>query len=166
MTIKKLVNTEQEYVDWVKETFLSERIGTKGIWRKEDLPKLEAFFKFSESREQRAMTPEESESFEYYRKCYEEYGEKASELQNILKSFDFEELVDYFVLKLDEPLGEDGEPLNQHEYNIDHVVFDREDCEPVSYPMVAVLHIDSGWDRVGDYKAFQLTFVEQKMFEE
>jgi hypothetical protein len=164
MTIKKLIKNEQEYVDWVRKTFL-ENLGERNIWREEDLPKLEPFFKFSDSG-RGSMTEEEGKSFEHYRKCLEDYADETSTLQQILDGFSFEELLEYFVLKLDEPCDENGDPLSQEEYDLNYLAFDRENCEPITYPMVAVLFIDRSFDRVGSYKAFQLTFVEHKMFDD
>jgi len=161
MKIKKLINSEKEYIEFVVNEFLKPCVerGTS-LWREEDLPTLEPFFKFSyRPRNERPMTDEEEKSYEHYKKCWEEYASDMADKESTLRGFEVDELAHYFLCFFNESASEGDD------WDLSKVEYDHEQYKAIEFPCVAVVAVDSSFDRVGDTKSFFLEFVEKSMFD-
>jgi hypothetical protein len=165
MTIKELIKDEAAHLDFV--WFLIEA-KDGDIWKKEDLPKLEPFFKYSKGDRKRLMTPEESAAFDFYDKCSKEYANLRTEARNALGAFDIEQIAEFLGLEEIEmncwDYDEDGNDIDEDGNIIpptsrETIKVAKWFLEEYSYPLIIVGAIDSGWDRSGDFKMACIDFV-------
>lgn len=140
MNIKKLISNDQDLLSLFKS--LTAWMDTdKSLWKKEDYPKLKPYFDYSLNPD-RAMTKEESESFEFYKKCDAEYGELNSTIRNNLRSINEYDLAGCMGISIVEP---DEDLENWDDLPSDYVV------EKTSYPYILIMEIVSSYDRSGDF---------------
>jgi hypothetical protein len=172
MRIKKLFKTESEYLDYAW-SFLN--FDENKIWREEDLPKLKPFFDFEKKHRGNSyeLNEEEKESFEYYKKCHEEYAKDLFEIRDSIRGFSTEQLVEFFLL---EPINmscydtdDDGNEID--EYGNIILSLSRETIkiseawkEDMTFPLYFVGWIDSSWDRYGSVHMAFSEFVNLKEF--
>jgi hypothetical protein len=165
MNIKKLINSEKEYVDWVVEEFLDPSFEDRDVWKPEDRLRLEPFFKFcyGSDRNKRVMTPEEGESFDHYQKCLKDYAQAAFDKRDAMRHFHAEDLANYLMVRFDQP--EEDERGECPDYDTSKVIFDSERFKPLEFPCVVIVWIDSSFDRIGDCSLLLVDFVEKSMFD-
>jgi hypothetical protein len=172
MRIKKLFNTEAEYLDYAW-SFID--FDENKVWRKEDLPKLKPFFVFEEKHRGNSykLNKEEKASFEYYRKCHEEYAKYLFEIRDSIRGFPTDQLAEFFLLEpvdmncwdTDEDgneLDEDGNimpPLSRETIKVSETL-----KEEMTFPLYFVGWIDSSWDRFGSVRMTFSEFVSLKEF--
>lgn len=173
MRIKKLFKTEKEYIDYAW-SFIN--FDENKIWREEDLPKLKPYFAFEEKHRGNShqLNDKEQESFQYYQKCYKEYAQELFLMRDSIRGFNVDDFVDFFLLEqidmncydYDEhgnEIDEDGNiipPLSRESLKI------SEDWkEEMSFPLVFVGWLDSGFDRFGSVRMSFSDFVSLKDYE-
>lgn len=173
MRIKKLFKTESEYLDyaWSFLNFVENK-----IWREEDLPKLKPYFDFEKRHrgESHTLNEEEKESFDYYNKCYKEYAKDLFEIRNSIQGFPQDELAEFFLL---EPIemecydyDEDGNEIDE-DGNImpptsrETIKIAEDWKESMTFPLIFVGWIDSGFDRFGSVRMSFSEFVSLKEFD-
>ena len=154
MIIKKLIQSKEDWLKFVKEGFISHKLGDGDVWKKEDLPKLQAFFNVKSSS--RSLTAEEHASFMHYQKCREDYADALFDLRDCLSGFHVEELVDYLGCYWDVP------EETEDDYNIEELKVNEDFNQ--EFPAVVVIVINSDTDRLGDVRMFFMEFVEESMF--
>lgn len=173
MRIKKLFKTEKEYLDyaWSIINFNEDK-----IWREEDLPKLQPFFDFSERHrgDSYKMNDEERESFNFYKKCHEEYAEELFEIRDSIKQFEQSELIEFFFL---EEIGmncydydEDGNEIDEDgnimpPWGRESLKLHPDLKEEMMFPLVFVGWIDCGFDRGGNSRVMFSEFVTLKDYD-
>lgn len=178
MTIKKLFNSEKEYLDYVW-SFIN--FDANKIWREEDLPKLQPYFDLSRVEPDKISHLSENEkallkkSMLHYKKCSEEYADELFEIRDIINQFDIHELADFFFLEeivmdcydIDEDgndIDEEGNimpPLSRETIKISEV------CkEKMTFPFYFVGYIVSDFDRYDKIRIAFSEFVSLKDFEE
>lgn len=172
MRIKKLFQTEIEYLDY---TWSFINFDKNEIWREEDLPKLKPYFDFEGKHRGNShqLNDEEKESFQYYQKCYKEYAQKLFLMRDSIRGFNVDDFVEFFFLQyidmncydVDEDgneIDEDGNimpPLSRESLKI------SEDWkEEMTFPLVFVGWLDSGFDRFGSVRMSFSEFVSLKEF--
>lgn len=131
MHIHKKVNSEAELRGYVK--YLIKYRQTKNLWNLEDRPKLQPFFNAQHS--QGEWTNEIRESFEFYKKCLEKYGETRSQLKWDLEKIPEDEIWQAF--------GYAG-VIDNHKH-------DHELDPSITFPVIFAGFMEAGGDRVGDY---------------
>lgn len=173
MRIKKLFKTESEYLDYAW-SFIN--FDKNKIWREEDLPKLKPFFDFTDEHcgESYEFNDEEKESFLYYKKCSKEYANELFEIRDSIDGFSVDELAEFFLMQhidmnccdTDEDgndIDEDGNimpPLSRETLKISEDWKDE-----MTFPLVFVGVIDSGFDRLGGVRMAFSDFVSLKDYD-
>jgi len=172
MRIKKLFNTEAEYLDYAW-SFID--FDENKVWRKEDLPELKPFFAFEEKHRGNSykLNKEEKESFDYYRKCYDEYAKDLFELRDSIRGFSSDELTEFFFL---EPIGDNCHGYDENDNEIDEngniipptsretIKIADEWRKDLTFPLYFIGWIDSSFDRYGDVRMAFSDFVSLKEF--
>jgi glutaredoxin len=154
MYIKQLIRNKEEYWDFVW-TFLDWTIEPyKSLWRKEDYPKLEPFFKMQNRVEE--WTDEVKESYAHYKKCNEEYGSKNTEIRDAVSKFSPDELLEAFGYEDREYNEEDEEEWSKDKPQKLH--------EDISFPFIVIGDMHCGWDRSGDFRIMSIYQVYLKDF--
>jgi len=162
MRIKKRFETEQEYLDYAW-SFIS---FDGKIWRDEDLPKLQPFFEYNHRDDWKPMSEEERESFEYYKKCNEEYSMNLTEIRDSMRCFTSHDFYSFFFLE--EPAtecydtDENGNDLDEYgniipEESRETLMIDKR--KGITFPMVFVGWFDSGFSRAGEESVMFSDFV-------
>lgn len=163
MYIKQLIKDEQSYWEFVWPFIERSSNPNLSLWREEDLPKLQPFFNAqgrSRSGDKMEWTPEVKESFDYYQKCREEYGDKNTEVRDAVSQFSPEEVLDAFGYQVPEYDDSDDDGVD---YVKDKPLPLDKDFD-VTFPFVVVGEISSGFDRLGNIKIFAVHFVSLKDF--
>lgn len=159
MIIKKLFSNESEYLDFVWKFV---RPSINEVWREEDKPLLEPFFKASNSSpfiKPIEFSEEVKKSCDHYKKCYEEYAKELFEIKDSVRLFNRDELFSFFFL-----MSEDSYELEHYEkLSRDILKIDPE--YEMAFPMVFVGAIESGFDRCGNSKIAFSEFVSYTEFE-
>jgi hypothetical protein len=167
MRIKKLFKTEQEYLDYAW-SFIN--LDENKIWREEDLPKLKPFFAFENKHrgDSYKLNEEEKESFDYYNKCYEEYAKEIFRVRDSIRGFNIDDLVEFFLLQHIDmncyDYDKDGNEIDE-EGNIipplgrEALKISEDWKEEMTFPLVFVGWIDSGFDRMGSVRMSFSDFV-------
>lgn len=172
MRIKKLFKTESEYLNYAW-SFIN--FDENKIWREEDLPKLKPFFDFTDIHRGNShkLNDEEKQSFDYWQKCKQEYADELSEIRDSIHGFTVDELAEFFLLQYidmncydtDEDgndIDEDGNiipPLSRETLKISEDWKDE-----MTFPLVFVGMISSGFDRYGAVRMAFSEFVSLKEF--
>ena len=141
-------------------------IGEEEVWRKEDRPRLQPFFKYSEglesrfgNKEFRKMNEEECISFDYYKKCCEEYSDEISDKKESVSQIDINALCEAFGYELPDDPDDDSE---EYDYSIDKPFKSSMD---LTFPVVCINWMESTWDRQGDMAICCVDYVEYKEFD-
>ena len=173
MRIKKLFKTESEFLDYAW-SFIN--FDENKIWREEDLPKLQPYFDFEKEHRGNShqLNEEEKESFKYYNKCYEEYAKELFLMRDSIHGFPTEQLAEFFLL---EPIAmdcydydEDGNEIDE-DGNImpplsrETIKIAEDWKEEMTFPLIFVGWIDSGFDRFGNVRMSFSEFVSLGEFE-
>lgn len=140
MYIHQLIQNKEEYwklawplIDWAGDC-------RRSLWREEDYPKLMPFFnEQAKMHSGMAWTPAVIESFDFYKKCCEEYGDARKELRDAVSQFTPEDIIDAFGFNLPEDEDEYGE----------HLPLTLADDFDTAFPFIVVGDVDSGFDRLG-----------------
>ena len=148
-------------------SYIKIKMGDDSIWREEDLPKLEPFFKYSEQfrggEKNRPMTQEEKDSFDYYEKCNKEYSDELKEKRDSVLNIDIYTLVR--ALGYEMPPDEDEEGNEIEDYQIYEEVPLKSSFE-LSYPCICINWIESSYDRMsGNNGICCVDYVELKEFD-
>ena len=152
MEIKKLIRNEKEYIEYF-EYLLGWIDGTNKLWKQEDLPKLQPYFEYSKKLQEGGNLLEfPTESFEFYNECSKSYADERVEHRNALQNINDYTLADTMGFSENVP-DDDDQPIT---YRLDE--------PPKKFPTIMVGHIDSGFDRGGDYSLCLLTFVYEEDF--
>ena len=165
MRIHQLCQNIEEY----KQLFMSfykftafDPEGDGLIWKKEDRPLLEAWFKFCDSDskwEKEDWSPEVKTSFEYWSKCKKEYADKALEKKESVRFFSPEELMELFCLTDNWVDDGEGDPPDITPDILTFVVdFD------FRFPCMVIGIIDSDYSQGSRHSVGYLDFVEEKEF--
>ena len=163
MDIHKKFSCIQEYTDFVTE-LLNWTNSNKSLWKEEDLPKLKPFFDFSRNKQTNKnysgiWTDTIQDSFEYYNKCSELYGQKNAEMRDSLSRININDLISAFYFKhkySDEECEDNEDLLNNNEIVLDDF--------PYSFPLIVTGVIESGFDRIGDLSMLMIRFVSLSEF--
>jgi len=153
MKIKKLIRSSEDQLKfflYLKE-FLDKN---KSIWKEEDLPLLEPFFNYNNGPEKNPfmkMNEEEQTSFEFWKRCDEEYGKSNSIIKNNLIGIDEFHLGNDLDIEIIEP-DDDDLPLV-------YKVIDRK------YPYLQIVEAISDFDRFGEISIFNASEVFLSDFE-
>lgn len=146
-------------------SYIKIKCGDDSIWREEDLPKLEPFFRYSEQfrggKNNRPMTQEEKESFDYYEKCNKEYSDELTEKRDSIDYIDLYTLIKSFGYEY--PQDEDSEG-NEIEVEFSEDIPLKSLFE-LTYPCICVNWIKSDYDRIGKNAICAIDYVELKEFE-
>ena len=143
-------------------SYIKIKCGNFSLWREEDLPKLEPFFKYSDECRGhfRPMTQEERDSFAYYKKCDEEYADDLSKKRDAVDYIDINTLIKTFGYKMPSDEDENGNEID--------VEFDEDiplkSTIDLTYPCVCVNWIKSDMDRMGKTSICAIDYVELKEF--
>lgn len=136
--------------------YLEWKDSRRSLWKEEDLPKLQEFFRYSDlPPEKRRELPFPKESFEFYKKCDEEYANANAELRDSLRYVEEHVLIRAFGFEQRYSDNEDSDEM---------VIVDE--MEPLNYPVIAVVWFDSSWDRGGNSSVACVDYVEKKEFDE
>lgn len=154
MFIKQLIKNEQEYWEFVWPFIDWSNDPNRSLWREEDLPKLKPFFDMQNRHEE--WTQEVKESFDFYKKCSEEYGDKNKELRDAVSRISADDLLEAFGYEL--PEYDDEE-----DYYTTKPPFDKD--FDATFPFVVIGDIHCGWDRAGDITILSVYMVSLKDFE-
>jgi hypothetical protein len=140
MEIKQLFVDAAAYQRWFQT--LLDAGPNVSIWREEDRPKLEPFFRWNyrinqplKPGESTKMTDEEAASFDHYKLCEAEYGAAATERRDALRQFSFEDLCDIFGFELVDPDNDNSDAIQ------------LATPFPYEFPLIVVGHIDSDYFR-------------------
>ncbi len=138
------------------------------VWRKEDLHLLEPFFKWNNSpHDKLKMTEEESKSFDYYKECRKKYADRLFEIRDAVRYHSEDTILEAFGYRheydLEDNFDESGEKECYNELSKDSKP--TNDLFNLAYPVVAVVWIESSYDRMGDTGVCCVDFVEKKEFE-
>lgn len=166
MRIKRRFTTENEYLDFAWK-FLN--FDPNNIWREEDKPLLAPYFDIGVKKtKSRAWTKEEmSQSAAHYAKCISEYAGELFEIRDAIRSFDREEIHDFFFLEIPDmncfDVDDEGNELDE-DGNV-MPAFCRENLKinaeyGITFPMTFVGWIDSGFFRGSSDKVMFNEFVE------
>lgn len=178
MKIKKLINSEEEYLDFAWKFINPD----KEIWRPEDIPKLQPFFTALElySRETYPtggpsaivdirgpsailadilQNEEVIASNAHWRKCRELYADEMAEIKDCTSGFSQEDLIDFFLLK--NPYSD----LNSGDIEITRESLKVGDDFNVDYPFVFCAKIESEFVKGASLCFLFSEFVERKDFE-
>jgi hypothetical protein len=136
------------------------------IWKDEDLPLLKPFFDYDNMRykDQRLMTEEEGKSFDHYMKCRKEYADRLFEICDSVKHCREDNILLAFGYEHEEDIFEDDKecyctnPLTATNKPSKNLL-------DLQYPVVAVIWIESDYDRIGKCGICCVDFVEKKEFE-
>jgi hypothetical protein len=144
-------------------SYLRWKLGFDSIWREEDLPKLESFFKYFERCEDNfvLMTKEERESFEYWEKCRKEYSDELLEQRESLNYIDLYSLIESFGYEISSDEDEDGNEIEECQIFEDKPL--KSSIE-LTYPCICVQWIRSDRDRLGTNSICAIDYVELKEF--
>ena len=158
MDIHKKFNSQQEYTEFFLE-LISWKANNKSLWRENDLPLLESFFKYSNNPNRRdvEMTEEEKTSFDHWVKCNEDYGDRNKDIKNSINGIDEYRLAEAFGFEVIEDEDEE-KPL---EYSFEK--FKQE--EEIEFPLFVTGYIDSDHDRSGPISVCMIRFVTLKDFQ-
>lgn len=135
-------------------SYIKIKRGNFSLWREEDLPKLEPFFKYSaECRGHfRPMTQEEKDSFTYYEKCNKEYADDLGEKRDAVDYIDISTLIKTFGYEMPSDEDENG------------VEFDEDiplkSTINLTYPCICVNWLESCMDRMGKSAICAIDYVE------
>ena len=174
MRIKKLFQTEKEYLDYAW-TFIN--FDKNKIWREEDLPKLKPFFDFTKKHrgDSYKLNDEERESFEYYTKCKKEYADELFEIRDSISNVRMDELIEFFLLEYINmdcyDVDEDGNEIDEDgnimpPFSRESLKISEDWKDEMTFPLVFVGWIDSGWDRgTKNYRIVFSDFVSLKDYE-
>ena len=138
--------------------YIDFRINSKQIWKDEDYPLLKPFFDYSNAlyvsgkNPKQTMSPEISKSFDYYEKCRKEYADELFYLRDAVKEINSGDLCRSFGYNYN-----DDEGLMKKINLIDEI-------PELSYPVIAVLYIESSYDRNGPMGTCIVEYVELKEF--
>ena len=180
MRIKKLFKTESEYLDYAW-SFIN--FDENKIWREEDEKIMKPFFDFNKIRHKvqdeegafkKYWTPEIDAGFKHWEKCKEEYADALFRMRDSIRGFPLEDFVEFFLLQhidmncydTDEDgndLDEDGNimpPLSRETLKISEDWKDE-----MTFPLVFVGLIDSGFDRFGNVRMAFSDFVSLKDYD-
>ncbi len=166
MYIKKLIKNKEEYWEFVWQ-FIEWSNNPPSLWREEDLPKLKPFFDAQNKARgtQFEWTPEIKESFDFYLKCKEEYGDKNTELRDAVSKLSPEDILEAFGYELPEPDDGYGEDEDEDDYAKDNPLELDEDFKDfATFPFVVTGEIYCGWDRAGDIKVLSIYHVSLEDF--
>ena len=151
MYIKQLVKNKEEYWKLVWPFINWSQNPEQSLWREEDRPKLEPFFKV-QNRE--GNWPQEiKDSFDFYLKCHEEYGKNNAEMRDSVSRLAACDILNAFGYNHDyqeEDYTEENPPLLS--------------MEGFSFPFVVVGDLTCGWDRSGKYSFMAINFVSLEDF--
>ena len=156
MYIKQLIKDKEHYWEFVWPFINWANNPNRSLWREEDYPKLKPFFDMQNRNEE--WPQEVKESFDFYQKCREEYGEKNTELRDAVSKFSAESILEAFGYKIPE-YNDD----NEEEYNKDEPLSLDEDFD-ATFPFVVIGDISCEWDRCGDFNILSLHMVSLKDF--
>ena len=153
MDVHKKFNSKQEYADFFLE-LISWKEHNKSLWRENDLPLLESFFKYSNNPNRRdvEMTEEEKTSFDHWVKCNEDYGDKNKDIRNSIAGIDEYRLAEAFGFTL----IEDEDDEKPFEYILDDDLNE--------FTLFVTGYIDSDHDRSGPISVCMIRFVTLKDF--
>lgn len=145
-------------------SYLKFKCGDDSIWREEDLPKLQPFFKYSDkchgNGNFRAMTQDEKDSFDYYIKCEREYNNELTEKRDSVYYISEYTLIEAFGYEIPSDEDENG---NKIFIKIDEDT-PLKSTVNITYPCVCVSWIASGYDRLGSSSICAIDYVELKDF--
>ena len=143
-------------------SYLRFKCGDDSIWREEDLPKLQPFFKYSDKCHGnfRAMTQDEKDSFYYYEKCRKEYNDELTEKRDSVLYIDENTLIKSFGYELPSDEDENGDEIDI-EIDADTPLKSAID---LTYPCVCVNWLESGYDRYSSTGICAIDYVELKDF--
>lgn len=139
-------------------SYIKIKCGNFSLWREEDLPKLEPFFKYSDEcgGHFRPMTQEEKDSFAYYEKCDKEYADALCEKRDAVDYIDISTLIKAFGYEMPSDEDENG------------VEFDEDiplkSTMNLTYPCICVNWLESCMDRMGKSAICAIDYVELKEF--
>jgi hypothetical protein len=139
------------------------------VWRKEDVPLLESYFNWGNTLHdnKRMMTDEERKSFEHYKKCCKLYADHLSEIRDSVKHFDEDAILGSFGYQhgydIEDKFDESDEKECYNNLSLNNKP--TKDLLSLTYPIIAVVWIDSSFDRMGDTGVCCVDFVEKKEFE-
>ena len=138
-------------------------------WKKEDRPLLEPYFKWNKriggNSVDNPMTEEERKSFDHYIKCYNEYAQDLFAIRDMTKHYGYDDILNAFGYEHEEELFEDDtecyvkNPLTETSKP-------NKDLLNLEYPVVAVVWIESDYNRGMKDGIMCVDFVELKEFKE
>lgn len=155
-------NDQRWYLCW---QYLQWKYGAK-VWRDKDLPLLEPFFKWDKTRNsgESSMTEEEGKSFDHYMKCRKEYADRLFEIRDSVDHFREDQILEAFGYEHEEEIYEDDKDC----YCTNPVSMGNKptkDLLNLTYPVIAVVWIESDSDRMGKTGVCCVDFVEKNEFE-
>ena len=133
------------------------------VWREEDIPLLTPFFKYSDQGSDRSlMTEEEKASFEHYKKCMKEYARDLFDTRDSVEHYHMDHILEAFGYEYDENENDDkNEEILNSFSETNNPAKNKLELE---YPVIAVVWIESDFDRFGANGILCVDFVEQKEF--
>ena len=155
----KLLHNEQERWKYFW-SFLRHQLSEDSVWKPEDRPLLEPYFKYSRLGglpDHRMMNNEEFKSFTYWKKCRKEYADELFEVRDSLRNIHTDDLVKAFGYEI--PIGEDNE---DDDYDFKKSL---KSAIELNYPAICVNWIESGYNRGSKEAICAVDYVELKEFE-
>jgi hypothetical protein len=154
MEIKKLIRNEQEYIEYF-EYLLGWIDGTNKLWKTEDLPKLQPYFEYSKLLAQDLNHKDlefPAESAQFYGECCQNYCQEHREYRDAFRNINEYVLADAMGFTENVP-DDDDQPIV---YSLGESFR--------KFPVIIAGHVDSGFDRSGDYSACLLTLIYEEDF--
>lgn len=141
-------------------SYIKIKCGDNYIWRFEDLPKLEAFFNYSNGpRNGKIMSEEVKESFKHYKKCSAEYADELANKRDSIINIPVEMLIKTFGYEMPRDDYDDEKDISEIKEDIPlKSLFD------LTYPCICVNWFKSGYDRLGENSICAIDYVELKEF--
>jgi|688.fasta_scaffold45535_6 hypothetical protein len=171
MIIKKLFRNKEEYLDYAWLLINPDR---EKIWKEEDLPLLEPFFKAtSGGKRDFEWTDEIKESFDHYTKCRTEYADDRTEMRDDLCNFDTNDLHAFFFLQpFDESccdIDDQGNEIDENgnilpPFARESLSINKEYEETMRFPLFFTGTIGNSWTRDGNINYCQSEFVSLSEF--
>jgi len=117
------------------------------VWRDSDIPLLTPFFE-SDKNNFYEWTEDIRESFDYYLKCKDEYGDELFEIRDSCSQFSEDEIADFFFLEHPDDYLEEDEEITKDKLRISEEFLDE-----FVFPICFIGFIDSSFDRCGNLKS-------------
>jgi len=162
MYLKQLINSRQEYWEYVLPFIEWSMDPNRSLWREEDLPKLKPFFDNQNnlvvSKESNPWTQEIKDSFDFYKECCAAYGDKNKEMRDAVSKLSDGDILEAFGFEI--PECNDDEDEN---YTLSNPPPLAEDFD-ATFPFVVIGDMHCGWDRSGDITILSVYRVSLKDF--